>query len=153
ATTGQNPAISLSGVVPIANGGTGLNAGPASATQFLRANATATGWINGSIAASDLPSLSGTYVDLTTAQTITGVKTFMAAIAGDITGNAGTVTNGVYTNQSYADPTWLTSLAGTKVIGAVAAALSFTGALTGDVTGTQGATRVLGIAGHAVAAT
>lgn len=35
----------------------------------------------------------------------------------DITGNAGTVTNGVYTTGSYADPTWITSIAGSKVTG------------------------------------
>lgn len=34
-----------------------------------------------------------------------------------ISGNAGTVTNGVYTNGSYADPSWLTSLAGSKITG------------------------------------
>lgn len=36
-----------------------------------------------------------------------------------ITGNAGTVTNGVYTTGSYADPSWLTSLATTKLSGTV----------------------------------
>jgi hypothetical protein len=34
-----------------------------------------------------------------------------------ITGNASTVTNGVYTTGSYADPTWITSLAGSKITG------------------------------------
>ena len=36
-----------------------------------------------------------------------------------ITGNASTVTNGVYTTGSYADPTWITSLAGSKITGAI----------------------------------
>ena len=35
----------------------------------------------------------------------------------NITGNAATVTNGVYTTGSYADPTWITSIAGSKVTG------------------------------------
>jgi hypothetical protein len=35
------------------------------------------------------------------------------------TGNAGTVTNGVYTTGSYADPTWITSLAGSKITGTI----------------------------------
>jgi hypothetical protein len=35
----------------------------------------------------------------------------------NISGNAATVTNGVYTNVSYADPTWITSLSGTKISG------------------------------------
>jgi hypothetical protein len=34
-----------------------------------------------------------------------------------ITGNANTVTDGVYTTGSYADPTWITSLAGSKITG------------------------------------
>ena len=38
---------------------------------------------------------------------------------GDLTGNAGTVTNGVYTTGSYANPSWITSLDGTKVTNAV----------------------------------
>jgi hypothetical protein len=36
-------------------------------------------------------------------------------VTGNVSGNAGTVTNGVYTTGSYPNPTWLTSLAGTKV--------------------------------------
>ena len=43
-----------------------------------------------------------------------------ATISADITGNAGTVTNGVYTTGSYADPTWITSLAGSKITGDIA---------------------------------
>jgi len=35
----------------------------------------------------------------------------------DVTGNSGTVTNGVYTTGSYANPTWITSIAGSKVSG------------------------------------
>jgi hypothetical protein len=34
-----------------------------------------------------------------------------------INGNAATVTNGVYTTGSYADPSWITSLAGSKITG------------------------------------
>jgi hypothetical protein len=44
------------------------------------------------IGPSDLPSLAASYVDLSTAQTIAGVKTFSSPIAGDVTGNAGTAT-------------------------------------------------------------
>jgi hypothetical protein len=44
-----------------------------------------------------------------------------AAFSGDGTGltnvNASTVSNGVYTNGSYADPSWLTSLSGDKISG------------------------------------
>jgi hypothetical protein len=59
------------------------------------------------------------FVDLTTSQTVTGVKTFSAPIQGNITGNAATVTNGVYSNGSYADPAWITSLSGAKIVGSL----------------------------------
>ena len=36
---------------------------------------------------------------------------------GSLTGNADTVTNGVYSNASYSDPTWITSLAYSKLTG------------------------------------
>ena len=38
--------------------------------------------------------------------------------SGSTTGNAATVTNGVYTTGSYANPTWITSLAYSKITGA-----------------------------------
>jgi hypothetical protein len=40
-----------------------------------------------------------------------------ANLIGNVTGNADTVTNGVYTNGSYSDPSWITSLADTKITG------------------------------------
>ena len=52
-------------------------------------------------------------------ETIGGTKTFSSTITGSISGNAGTVTNGVYTNGSYADPAWITSLAGSKITGTI----------------------------------
>jgi hypothetical protein len=50
-------------------------------------------------------------------QTIGGTKTFSSTISGSITGNAGTATNGVVTTGSYADPSWITSISGSKVTG------------------------------------
>jgi hypothetical protein len=47
----------------------------------------------------------------------------------NISGNAGTVTNGIYTNGSYANPTWITALSGTKV--------------TGDISGNSGSSTKL----------
>jgi hypothetical protein len=44
---------------------------------------------------------------------------FVGPLTGNVTGNADTVTNGVYTNGSYANPSWITSLAGSKVTNAV----------------------------------
>ena len=51
---------------------------------------------------------------LTTVGTLTNL-TVTNAITGSITGNAGTVTNGVVTTGTYADPSWITSLAASKV--------------------------------------
>jgi len=48
----------------------------------------------------------------------------------NVTGNAGTVTNGVYTTGSYTDPTWLVSLAASKLTGTVAVANGGTGSST-----------------------
>lgn len=59
----------------------------------------------------------GAYLALSGDQTVAGTKTFSSTITGSISGNAGTVTNGVYTTGSYADPSWITSIAGTKVSG------------------------------------
>lgn len=42
---------------------------------------------------------------------------FNGNVVGNLTGNADTVTNGVYTTGSYADPAWITSLATTKLTG------------------------------------
>jgi hypothetical protein len=42
----------------------------------------------------------GAFVDLSSAQTVAGVKTFSSEIVGDISGNAGTVTDGVYTTDT-----------------------------------------------------
>jgi hypothetical protein len=42
-----------------------------------------------------------------------------AAYAIDISGNAATATNGVVTSTNYADPAWITSLSGAKIVGAI----------------------------------
>lgn len=41
-------------------------------------------------------------------------------IQGSISGNAATVTNGVYTTQAYNNPAWIASLAGSKISGDIA---------------------------------
>ena len=43
-----------------------------------------------------------------------------ATINANTTGNAATVTNGVYTTGSYSNPTWITALAGSKITGDIA---------------------------------
>lgn len=82
-------------------------------------------------------SVSGTYPSFTiansgvTALTGTASQVTVSASTGSVTlslpstinvntsGNAATVTNGVYTTGSYADPTWITSLAGSKITGTI----------------------------------
>jgi hypothetical protein len=53
---------------------------------------------------------------ITSVGTLTGL-TVSTAISADITGNAGTVTNGVYTSGTYNNPSWITGLAGSKISG------------------------------------
>ena len=48
----------------------------------------------------------------------------------NVTGNAATVTNGLYSTSSYSNPSWLTSILGSIVSGAVASATSATTATT-----------------------
>jgi len=63
-----------------------------------------------------------------------------ANLIGNVTGNANTVTNGVYTNQSYSDPSWITSLADSKITGtkfSINALPLSGGQLTGFVTSTS----------------
>lgn len=89
----------------------------ATAAQGTNAD-TAYGWGNHASAgyAAD-----NAVVKLTGDQTVAGTKTFSSTITGSVSGNAGTVTNGVYTTGSYADPSWITSLSGTKLTGTVVA--------------------------------
>jgi hypothetical protein len=80
--------------------------------------------------------ISGTVATATTTPVITlaigtlPTLTVTAAIVGSVTGNAATVTNGVYTTGSYADPAWLTSLAATKITGSFAGLTLASGVLT-----------------------
>lgn len=60
------------------------------------------------------------------------------AIAGSITGNSATVTNGLYSTGSYTDPVWLSALSGTKISGNItgnAANVSGTVAIANGGTG------------------
>jgi hypothetical protein len=61
--------------------------------------------------------------------------------AHSITGNAGTVTNGVVTTSSYANPSWITSLANTKITGTFSTA-SITGLAASATTDTTNASNI-----------
>jgi hypothetical protein len=84
----------ISGTAVASQGGTGVTSSGA-AGNVLRSNGTA--WTSSAIQASDLPSLSSTYVDLSSAQTIAGTKTFSSTISGNISGTASNVTGIVAT--------------------------------------------------------
>jgi hypothetical protein len=120
---------------------------PGAAGTVLRSDGAS--WSASGIQFSDLPDLSGGYLSLSGNQTVGGTKTFTSTIQGDISGNAGSVTNGLYSTGSYANPSWLTSLAGGKVTGSITGnAGGFTGSLSGDVSGGQGSTSIGKLQGY-----
>ena len=103
--------------------------------------------------------ITGNAATATTATSATTATNATNATFATNAGNASTVTNGVYTNGTYADPAWISSLAASKIVGTVGSAGSattattatnFSAALAGDVTGNQNATSVQRIAGVAV---
>ena len=83
-----------------------------------------------------------TVVKLTGNQTIGGTKTFSNTITGSITGNAGTATNGVVTTGSYADPSWITSLAGSKITGNISGNAANVSGIVAIANGGTGASTV-----------
>jgi len=58
----------------------------------------------------------------------------------DVTGNAGTVTNGVYTTGSYSNPSWITTLAGSKITGNISGNAAGLTSTLGTGTGGTGQT-------------
>lgn len=84
-----------------------------SANISISATALAAGNLSGTIPSAVLGN-SSVFIGTTSVALNRG--TGALSLAGvSIDGNAGTVTNGVYTNGSYADPAWITSLAKSKV--------------------------------------
>ena len=83
--------------------------------------------LGGTLDLSSPPAIGGTTASAITGTTITANTQFSGAGTGltgtatslSIGGNAATVTNGVVTTGSYADPTWITSLAGSKITGTI----------------------------------
>ena len=56
----------------------------------------------------------------------------------NISGNAGTVTNGVYTSGSYSNPSWITSISGSIVSGNISGnAANITGTYSGSISSSQ----------------
>jgi hypothetical protein len=61
---------------------------------------TGTGGSGGSATSVIAIAGNGAFVDTSTTQTVAGTKTFSSTITGSVSGNAGTVTNGVYTTDT-----------------------------------------------------
>lgn len=106
-------------------------------TLYPSQNAVKT-YVDNAIAASP----SGTVTSVTSSDanisitntTTTPVLTLAGTLTANITGTAGSVLNGIYSTGSYADPSWITSLAYSKITGApsLTGYVPYTGA-TSDV--------------------
>ena len=79
---------------------------------------TTAGTMNNMVIGGTTPlAVTGTIITANTQFSGAGTGLTGTASSLSIGGNAATVTNGVYTTGSYADPTWITSLAGSKITG------------------------------------
>ena len=65
--------------------------------------------------------ITGNVISTNTSSTVVDTSAATTIFTGNLTGNADTVTDGVYTTGSYADPSWITSLDGSKLTGTVVA--------------------------------
>lgn len=97
-TNVSTAATSVSGTLGTSHGGTGITSQPTAAGQYLRSSASGT-WGIGAIQATDIPSLSGSYVDLSKVQTIAGVKTF----SSELQASGGVKISGLGNGITFAD--------------------------------------------------
>jgi hypothetical protein len=89
-------------------------------TGVVRINPATAGTMNNMVIGGTTPlAITGTTITANTQFTGAGTGLTGTAASLSIGGNAATVTNGVYTTGSYADPTWITSLAGSKITGTI----------------------------------
>jgi hypothetical protein len=80
---------------------------------------------------------------LTVASTVTSSRFYgpltgniIGDVTGNVSGNAGSVTNGIYSNQTYTNPVWIGSLAGSKITSAVTTATTVVNGVYTTDTGT-----------------
>jgi hypothetical protein len=89
-------------------------------TGTVRINPATAGTMNNMVIGGTTPlAITGTTITANTQFTGAGTGLTGTAASLSIGGNAATVTNGVVTTGSYADPTWITSLAGSKITGTI----------------------------------
>jgi len=165
-TIGGSSAASINGTIITATSsfsgsGSGLT-GTASGLSIggNAATATSAGSVTNSITFNNSGSgaASGTTYNGSVAQTISyntvgAPSTTGSGASGtwgiNITGNSATVTNGVYTTGSYSNPSWITSILGSIVSGAVASATTATnvaGGATGSLLYQSGASTTTSLA-------
>ena len=111
-------ASELTGVLAVAKGGTGPGTSPTVAGQYLRSSAAGTWALQTGIPAGDLPSLTGTYVDLVNAQTAGGIKTWsaLANFAAGIALTNATSNKIAFGAAGVGPPTFTTTSAGAKIV-------------------------------------
>jgi hypothetical protein len=89
-------------------------------TGSVTINPATAGTMNNMVIGGTTPlAITGTTITANTQFTGAGTGLTGTAASLSIGGNAATVTNGVVTTGSYADPTWITSLAGSKITGTI----------------------------------
>jgi hypothetical protein len=87
-------------------------------TGTVRINPATAGTMNNMVIGGTTPlAITGTTITANTQFTGAGTGLTGTAASLSIGGNAATVTNGVVTTGSYANPSWITSLAGSKIDG------------------------------------
>ena len=87
-------------------------------TGTVRINPATAGTMNNMVIGGTAPlAITGTTITANTQFSGAGTGLTGTATSLSIGGNAATVTNGVYTTGSYANPSWITSLDGSKITG------------------------------------